>query len=76
MAGVEQSFERADGEITQRGGANGLALSHLQIARQFVQQDQDRLVTQNGYPFVDPWRLAPLRQNGAMTSLRPSCSAM
>ena len=41
--GVEQPLQGADGKVAERGIADPLALRHLQVAGQLVEQDQDRL---------------------------------
>ena len=40
---IEQPLQRADREIAERRRADRFALRHLEVARQFVEQDQDRL---------------------------------
>ena len=64
--GVEQALKRADRQVAERGRADRLALRHLKIARQLVEQDQDGLVAEHGDPFVDAGRLrtvAPERRH-------------
>ena len=51
--GVEQALQRADRQLAKRRRADRLALRHLQVGRQLVEQDQDRLVAEHGHPLVD-----------------------
>jgi len=62
--GVQQPFQRADGQVAERGRADRLALGHLEVARHLVEEDQDRVSAKDFGPFIDAGGLGAVAPEG------------